>query len=138
MRKLFFFILIIFCFSSNSFSQKEKSISSKIVLSNKYYDTSNHSYKITIKTNNSILSSIQIPKGVYLNVEYTTEQNSEIVKDASKSDTYQGDLIIRIKNTEKVEKSEVELRLLSDIMSKSPMEIKLIDVTVIIEKCDTE
>jgi|GEM_PF-6516985 len=88
-------------------------------------------YTITIQSENGIVSTIEIPTGVFLSVQATEKSNPDRTEKSSPK-IYKGDVVIRTRRGDEVGKNESMAAW--DMMQKSPFQLALEDVTVTIDR----
>ena len=91
-------------------------------------------FRVTITSANGVVSVVDVPKGVILNV-VASENAAGQLKDSSKyPHLFRGDMTIRCRRSDEVR--DGESRVASEMMAKAPLDIKLREVVVSVAKVD--
>ena len=88
-------------------------------------------YKVTIQSPRGVVSVLDVPKGVFLNIQGLQEQNPDFREDTGLPRTFRGDLTVRTRRADEVQAAESTVA--RDIMAKSPLVISLTNAVVIVE-----
>jgi hypothetical protein len=91
----------------------------------------NQSLKLTVTTENGIVSVLNVPRGVFLNVVATEKQNPDFEEATSFPRSFRGDIIIRTRREDEIQKSDS--RIAHEFMAASPLEMKLDNAVVLLE-----
>lgn len=91
-------------------------------------------WKVTIQTDNGVLSVLEVPEGVYLSVQASEAQNPISEGSTDIHGAYQGDIVIRTCRVDETQENES----LDEKMAKSPLEMSLKNATVIVEVLGNE
>ena len=90
-----------------------------------------NAFKVTIESENGVVSIVDVPKGVILSVVASEYEACES-RDASQIPRlYRGDMTIRTRRNDEVKEGESTRG--SDLMAKAPLEVTLHGVVVSIE-----
>ena len=86
---------------------------------------------IKIQSENGIVTTLEIPKGVFFSIQATEKSNPDRSEEAYPK-MYKGDIVIRTRRADEV--GENEGRGAWEMMQLSPFQLALENVTVIVEK----
>ena len=122
-------LLVVFVFATNGTAQDIKPASTDVY--NLYHSPAN-AHDITIESKDGIISSIHVPPGVLLNVEFSQESNPqhELERELS-TRTFHGNVVIRLRHMDGVGPEE---RAAMQIMSKASSVLQLTDVSVVVKR----
>ena len=98
---------------------------------NHYYLPST-AFKVTIESESGLVSVVNIPLGVFLNVQFYEEKNPEYHEWKGGARTFRGDIVIRARREDEIESGESNAA--HDLMAKSPFQISLSNAVVLVEK----
>lgn len=138
MKPLFLILALMVCSSAVAFAQDNPSaqkVSMDPVVSNTYY-AAVQAYRVTIESANGMVSVLDVPRGVLLNVQTNTVQNDDIEQVQDLPHTFRGDLVIRTRRVDEVEASEGLMS--KNIMAKAPVEMVVKNGVVVVEKVEPE
>ncbi len=90
-----------------------------------------NAYRVTIESDNGVVSVIDVPEGVLLSI-VASEYGARESGDSSQIPRlFRGDMTIRARRNDEVREGESSMA--SDLMAKAPLEVKLHGVVVSVE-----
>ena len=134
MRDLPFFLIIALASTTLATAQQTTSLETPTTSGG----TFNHfyapiqAYKVTIESEKGIVTVLEVPPGVFLNVQGYVNQNPSVRERTTDPRTFRGELVIRSRRAD--EREVGESRALHEIMAKSPLEMHLKNAVVVVEK----
>jgi hypothetical protein len=91
----------------------------------------NQALMLTVTSENGIVSVLDVPKGVFLNVVAVEDQNPGIMESLELPITFRGDMTIRTRREDEIEKPQG--RAAHEFMATSPLVMTLKSAVVILE-----
>ena len=92
------------------------------------------SYRVTVQSENGMVSVLDVPRGVLLSVHTEAEYPRPVDRPRGFPWTFDGNIIIRMRRADEV--APGESRVSHEIMARAPLSIVLRDVTVVVEKLE--
>ena len=89
-------------------------------------------FKVTIESENGLVSVVNIPLGVYLNVEAYEAQNPDYHDWTEGPRTFRGDIVLRARRADEIKSGESSHA--HEMMALAPFEISLTNAVVLVEK----
>ena len=88
--------------------------------------------KITVESENGLVSTMDFSPGMMLNVEFYEKENPEWRNQAEGSLTFRGNIVVRARRSDEIK--EDEGRKGHEIMSHAPYELNLSNALIVVEK----
>ncbi|MEM1094763.1 MAG: hypothetical protein AAGJ10_09175 [Bacteroidota bacterium] len=92
-------------------------------------------YTLTIEHEDGLVSTVDVPKGVLLNVEASEEDNREVNASGARVAfplTLQGDIVVRTRQADTIRPGESQS--MRAIMDKAPFKLSLTNVTLKVQQ----
>lgn len=129
MRKYLVFLFVSLFLYCSAFAQTESPPPAEGTFST--YFSPKQSVKLTITSENGIVSVLEVREGVILNVVASEERNPGFNEPMELPRTYRGDITIRLRRQDEVQ--ETESRVAQEIMARAPLEMTLKNAVVLLE-----
>ncbi len=88
-------------------------------------------YRVTIHSENGVVSVLHVPSGVFLNIDTSEQADENSMTSGELPRTFRGNLTIRTRRADEVKEGESQIA--ADIMASAPLEIVLRNATVLVE-----
>ena len=126
MKKYLFPLVVVFLFSSSAFGQAIEPRIPEGCFSS--YFGPGQAFKVTVESENGVVSVLDVPKGVFLNVVAFIDENPDKNGRLEFPMEIKGDVTIRTRREDELKSNES--RSADSIMAWSPLEMSLKNVVV--------